>query len=115
MEKIVILNIALNYGGRDEIISAANAIAQTGADPVDEEGFRKYLDTSGIPDRDLLIRIGGKWRISNFLLWKLAYTEIYFTDVLWPDFDVKALDDAIDWFAARERRFGMTGEQIEGK
>jgi undecaprenyl diphosphate synthase len=109
----VYLNIALNYGGRDEIIRAANAIAMSGHAPIDEERFRTFLDTSGIPDPDLLIRTGGEHRISNFLLWQIAYAEIYFTDILWPDFDAVALDDAISWFATRQRRYGMTGEQVE--
>jgi len=68
-----------------------------------------------MPDPDLLIRTGGEWRISNFLLWQLAYTEIYFMDTLWPDFDEKDLDEAISWFRGRQRRFGMTGEQVEGR
>jgi undecaprenyl diphosphate synthase len=110
----VFLNIALNYGGRDEIVRAVNAAIKERSGPIDEDGFRKYLDTSGIPDPDLLIRTGGEWRISNFLLWQMAYTEIYFTDILWPDFDGKALDDAIGWFATRQRRYGMTSEQVEG-
>ena len=109
----IFLNIALNYGGRDEIVRAVNAAIKERSGPIDEDGFRKYLDTSGIPDPDLLIRTGGEWRISNFLLWQMAYTEIYFTDILWPDFDGKALDDAIGWFATRQRRYGMTSEQVK--
>lgn len=112
---LVYLNIALNYGGRDEIIRAVNAIVKSGNHNVDEEGFKKYLDTSAIPDPDLLIRTGGEMRISNFMLWQIAYTEIYFTDILWPDFNEAALDDAIKWFATRQRRYGMTGDQVEGK
>jgi undecaprenyl diphosphate synthase len=109
------LTIALSYGGRDEILRAVGKIVKDGKAPEDEEAFRSYLDTGSIPDPDLLIRTGGEWRISNFLLWQIAYTEIYFTDTLWPDFDGKALDDAIAWFATRERRYGMTSEQVEGK
>lgn len=111
------LCVALNYGGRDEIIRAARQIIQGGvsADTLDAKVFADHLDTAFMPDPDLLIRTGGEWRISNFLLWQLAYTEIYFTTILWPDFDEKALDEAIAWFSARERRFGMTSEQIEGK
>ncbi len=111
------LCVALNYGGRDEIIRATRQIIQGGmsADSVDAKVFAEHLDTAFMPDPDLLIRTGREWRISNFLLWQLAYAEIYFTDILWPDFDEKALDDAIAWFSTRERRFGMTSEQIEGK
>jgi len=111
------LSIALNYGGRDEILRAIRRITNKSLDPetIDEDLFHAHLDTHFMPDPDLLIRTGGEWRISNFLLWQIAYTEIYFTDILWPDFDEKALDDAIAWFSTRQRRFGMTGEQVEGK
>jgi len=110
------LNVALNYGGRDEIIRAVRRITQAGTAPesLDEAAFSRCLDTSFMPDPDLLIRTGGERRISNFLLWQLAYTEIYFSDILWPDFDEKALDTAISWYKTRQRRFGMTPEQIEG-
>lgn len=110
------LNIALNYGGRDEILRGVKRFLSSGTplSSLNEESFSTYLDTSHMPDPDLLIRTGGEWRISNFLLWQLAYAEIYFTDILWPDFDEKALDDAISWFGTRQRRFGMTPEQIEG-
>lgn len=111
----VFLTIALSYGGRDEILRAVRAIVKDGAAPEDEEAFKRYLDTSEIPDPDLLIRTGGEWRISNFMLWQIAYTEIYFTDILWPDFDGAALDNAIAWFTSRQRRYGMTSEQIEEK
>jgi len=113
----IYLNIALNYGGRDEILRGVRRFLESGASlaGLSEESFSSCLDTSHMPDPDLLIRTGGEWRISNFLLWQLAYAEIYFTDILWPDFDEKALDDAISWFATRQRRFGMTPEQIEGK
>jgi undecaprenyl diphosphate synthase len=111
------LNIALNYGGRDEILRGIRRFLGSGTSltELSEESFSKYLDTSHMPDPDLLIRTGGECRISNFLLWQLAYAEIYFTDILWPDFDEKALDNAISWFSTRQRRFGMTPEQIEGK
>lgn len=111
------LAIAMNYGGRDEIIRAVHKIISRGIQPqgLDEKTFSKQLDTAFMPDPDLMIRTGGEWRISNFLLWQMAYTEIYFTDILWPDFDEKALDKAIKWFSSRQRRFGMTGEQIEGR
>jgi len=113
----IYLNIALNYAGRDEILRGVRRFLESGASlaGLSEESFSSCLDTSHMPDPDLLIRTGGEWRISNFLLWQLAYAEIYFTDILWPDFDEKALDDAISWFATRQRRFGMTPEQIEGK
>ena len=111
------LAIAMNYGGRDEIIRAVRKIIAQGieGEGLDEKSFSLLLDTSFMPDPDLMIRTGGEWRISNFLLWQMAYTEIYFTDILWPDFDEKALDEAITWFCSRQRRFGMTSEQIEGR
>ncbi len=110
------LAIALNYGGRDEIIRTVRKLLGLGKCPeeIDEQIFSDQLDTAFMPDPDLLIRTGGEWRVSNFLLWQLAYSEIYFTDTLWPDFDEKALDEAIHWFDTRQRRFGMTGEQVEG-
>ena len=111
----VYLTIALSYGGRDEILRAVEKIVKDCVAPKDEEGFKRYLDTKEIPDPDLLIRTGGEWRISNFMLWQIAYTEIYFTDILWPDFDGNALDKAIAWFTSRQRRFGKTSEQVEGK
>ncbi len=111
------LSVALNYGGRDEIVRATRDIIRSGISPdeLDARVFAEHLDTRFMPDPDLLIRTGGEWRISNYLLWQLAYTEIYFTDILWPDFDEKALDQAISWFSTRERRFGMTSEQIGSK
>jgi undecaprenyl diphosphate synthase len=110
------LAIALNYGGRDEIIRTVKKLLTTGMGPgeINEQIFSDQMDTAFMPDPDLLIRTGGEWRVSNFLLWQMAYTEIYFTDTLWPDFDEKALDEAIHWFDTRQRRFGMTGEQVEG-
>ncbi|HQP30899.1 MAG TPA: polyprenyl diphosphate synthase [Deltaproteobacteria bacterium] len=106
------LTIALNYGGRDEIVRAAAALAEEGVRSIDETVFAGRLDTASMPDPDLLIRTGGEFRISNFMLWQLAYTEMYFTDTLWPDFDEHCLDDALAWYASRQRRFGMTAEQI---
>ena len=82
---------------------------------IDETVFASHLDTAFMPDPDLLIRTGGEHRISNFLLWQLAYTEMYFTDTLWPDFDEHCLDEALAWYASRQRRFGMTAEQTLGK
>ena len=110
------LAIALNYGGRDEIVRAVKGLMQNGVSPDDvtEQSFSTRLDTSFMPDPDLLVRTGGEWRISNFLLWQLAYTELYFTPTLWPDFDSATLDEAIAWFGSRQRRFGMTGEQVGG-
>lgn len=104
-------NICLNYGGRDEILRAAKryaaelAAGQTDGN-ISEEEFSNYMYSAGIPDPDLLIRPGGEKRISNFLLWQCAYSEFYFTDVLWPDFDCAELDKAIDEFRRRDRRFG---------
>jgi undecaprenyl diphosphate synthase len=111
------LAVALNYGGRDEIVRACRKIAMEKTPPelITEESLPGFLDTSFMPDPDLLVRTGGEWRISNFLLWQLAYTEIFFTDTLWPDFDGEALDHAIAWYGSRQRRFGMTPEQVEGK
>ena len=100
------LNIALNYGGRQEILSAVNRLLASGAAEVDEKTFSEALYTGGMPDPDLLIRPGGEVRISNFLLWQCAYSEFYFTDVLWPDFNEKELDRAIDAYQKRDRRFG---------
>ena len=105
------LNIALNYGGRDEIIHAAKRYARDVAEgradgELTEEQFSDYLYSAGIPDPDLLIRPGGEQRISNFLLWQCAYSEFYFTDVLWPDFTPHELDKAIAAFRHRDRRYG---------
>lgn len=104
-------NICLNYGGRDEIVHAARQYARELAagcadEELTEEGFSAYLYSSGMPDPDLLIRPGGEMRISNFLLWQCAYSEFYFTDVLWPDFTPEELDKAIADYARRDRRYG---------
>jgi len=100
------LCIALSYGGRHEIVQAVNAILKSGEKEIDEKSFEKYLYSSGIPDPDLIIRTSGEQRISNFLLWQSAYSEYYFTNVYWPDFDEKELDAAIDSFNKRNRRYG---------
>ena len=102
------LQIALNYGGRDEIIRAAERLLQAGrtAENLTEEAFASYLDTAGIPDPELLIRTGGESRLSNYLLWQAAYSEIYVTDVFWPDFGETELDRAIGYYQTRNRRFG---------
>jgi undecaprenyl diphosphate synthase len=114
----MILNLALSYGGRDEIVAAVqrmvgDALAGKIA-PADitRELCAKYLYTTGIPDPDLLIRTGGEYRISNFLLYQMAYTEFYFTDIFWPDFREADLLTAIAEYQRRERRFGMTSDQI---
>ena len=99
------LNIAFNYGGRAEIVDAVNSILKSGADNINEEDFSKYL-YNNIPDPELLVRTSGELRISNFLLWQIAYSEIYITDALWPDFDEKELDKAIESYNGRDRRFG---------
>lgn len=113
------LQVAANYGGRADIIQAARQLASRVADgqlaveEIDEALFGQQLYTESLPDPDLFIRTGGETRISNFLLWQLAYTELYFTDVLWPAFDHKDLDAAFAAFGHRERRFGKTGEQVK--
>ena len=107
----LILNVCFNYGGRWDIAQAAAKLAATGQ-AVTEFALNGALALSHCPDPDLIIRTGGEMRISNFLLWQAAYSELYFSDLLWPDFDGAALDVAITWFASRERRFGKTSEQI---
>lgn len=112
--KSMTLNIALSYSGRDEILRAARLTAEDvrrgNLADIDEESFGKYLYTAGMPDPDLLIRTSGEMRLSNFLLWQLAYTEIYVTDTLWPDFRGDAYRKALADFAGRERRFGSLKE-----
>jgi undecaprenyl diphosphate synthase len=118
--KSLIANVAVNYGGRWEITQAAIRMAKAVTDgslslsDVGEPEFAQYLALAESPDPDLFIRTGGEMRISNFLLWQSAYTELYFTSVLWPDFDEQSLDQAIAAFQSRERRFGRTGDQIKG-
>jgi undecaprenyl diphosphate synthase len=113
------LNLALSYGGRDEIIAAIHNMLRdvhSGKLPLKEiskDVFPDYLYTAGLPDPDLLIRTSGEYRISNFLLWQSAYTEFYFTDVLWPDFNQDELFKAIAEFQRRERRFGLTSDQVQ--
>jgi undecaprenyl diphosphate synthase len=102
----LILTIALNYSGRNEIVRAIKRLMADGLKEVDEDAIRRYLDTSTMPDPELLIRTSGEVRVSNFLLWQIAYSEIYFTDVLWPDFEREHLYEAIGDFQRRERRFG---------
>lgn len=112
------LVIAANYGGRWDIaqafqkISEKISLGELEAKEITEDVISQHISTSGLPEPDLFIRSGGEERISNFLLWQLAYTEFYFTETLWPDFDQKLFADAIDSFKSRQRRFGHTGEQI---
>jgi len=115
----MVLNLALSYGAKDEILLAVKKILQDSQagkidiDTLDKETFSGYLYTSDMPDPDLLIRTSGECRISNFLLWQLAYTELYFTKVLWPDFTRDDLLKAIASYQRRERRFGLTSEQLK--
>ena len=111
------LNVAVNFGGRWDIVQAARQLArrvqagEIGWQDIDEEGFAHTLSLAGLPEPDLLIRTGGDYRISNFLLWDLAYTELYFTDLYWPDFDDSALQAALQEYANRTRRFGRREDQ----
>jgi len=115
----MVLTIAVNYGGRWDILQAAKKLAITLQNSdlevasVDESELQQYLTMSDIPNPDLLIRTGGEKRISNFLLWQMAYTELFFTETLWPDFDESSLNNAIKDFQLRERRFGKTSLQIQ--
>jgi undecaprenyl diphosphate synthase len=115
------LNIAVNYGGRWDIVNAVQEISAALLDgsitreQIDADLVSSYISLSDLPEPDLFIRTGGEQRISNFLLWQLAYTELYFTDTLWPDFDKAELELALEAFGKRQRRYGKTGEQVEGK
>lgn len=117
----LILNIAANYGGRWDITQSVQQIAfkikagELQPELVDESVIASHLVTADLPEPDLFIRTGGEQRISNFLMWQLAYTELYFTDKLWPEFNAQDLDNAIDSFSSRERRFGRTSEQLTGQ
>jgi len=106
----IVLNVAANYGGQWDIVQAVKAWQlahpEKALGDLSPEALSPFLSAADQPEPDLLIRTGGESRISNFMLWQLAYAELYFTDVLWPDFDVQQLLKALDWFAARERRFG---------
>lgn len=112
------LNIAANYGGRWDIVDSAKQLAakvKTGelaVDDINEDVFNQHISLAELPPLDLLIRTGGEHRISNFLLWQCAYAEFYFTPILWPDFDERAFADAVADFKERQRRFGLTGEQV---
>jgi len=113
------LSVAANYGGRWDIADAARQIAEKVAvgeiapSDVNEMLLGQYVSLADLPEPDLFIRTGGEQRISNYLLWQLAYSELYFTDTLWPDFKKAELDQAIEWFGGRQRRFGRTGDQVE--
>ena len=110
------LTIAANYGGRWDLMQALGKLVRASPIPVEgytEDQLAPYLALNYAPEPDLFIRTGGEQRISNFLLWQLAYTELYFTPTLWPDFDAEQLDAAIAWYQQRERRFGRTSEQVE--
>ena len=113
------LNVAMAYGGRWDIIEASKAIAGRVADgsltigEINDAEFASELQLANCPDPDLLIRTGGEQRISNFLLWNLAYAELWFTDVLWPEFDATVFDEALSFYAGKQRRFGHTGDQVE--
>jgi undecaprenyl diphosphate synthase len=112
--------VAVSYGGRWDIVGATRKLAAAVAagtllpEAIDEESFARELALGGVPDPDLFIRTGGEQRISNFLLWNLAYSELYFCDCLWPDFDAAELERAFQHFAGRQRRFGLTSSQVAG-
>lgn len=115
------LNIAANYGGRWDVAQSVRQLARQVRDgelepeAITEEHISQHLTTAAISEPDLFIRTGGEQRVSNFLLWQMAYTEFYFTDLLWPEFNANALDQAIASFSQRERRFGRTSEQLQEK
>jgi undecaprenyl diphosphate synthase len=117
----LVLNIAANYGGRWDILNACHQLlkdVQQGSmnvSDINEQLFQRYTCLHELPDPDLFIRTGGEQRISNFLIWQLAYSELYFTDALWPDFSDAELDAAIAWYCGRQRRYGKTGEQVENE
>jgi undecaprenyl diphosphate synthase len=108
------LNIAANYGGRWDVVNAVNGLLadNPALERIDEALLESRLATADLPPLDLMIRTGGETRISNFLIWQAAYAELYFSDVMWPDFDSNELDIALDTYKRRQRRFGLTGEQV---
>jgi undecaprenyl diphosphate synthase len=114
----MVLTLALSYGARNELVRAARCLAgeaiagRMAPEDIDDRAVAGALDTADLPDPDLLIRTSGEMRISNFLLWQLAYTELYFSEVLWPDFDERELRRALKEYSRRQRRFGLTGEQV---
>jgi undecaprenyl diphosphate synthase len=107
----LVLNVCFNYGGRWDIAQAARRLAAEGRE-ITEESLNEATSLAHVGDPDLMIRTGGEMRISNFLLWQSAYTELVFSPCLWPDFDAEELDRALAAYAERERRFGQTGEQV---
>ena len=115
----MVINIAANYGGKWDITQAAKRVAesvklgQIEPEDINEETLSQYLTMADLPDVDLLIRTSGECRISNFMLWQMAYAEMYFTPVFWPEFDESCLIEAVTWYVNRERRFGCTGEQVK--
>ena len=117
--QVLTLTVAANYGGQWDVVQAVqrwhqdNPTADVGQ--LTQQQLAQHLSTAGMPDPDLLIRTGGEQRISNFLLWQCAYAELYFTDVLWPDFDETQLAKALSWYSDRTRRFGLTTEQVQSK
>lgn len=117
----MVLNIAANYGGRWDIVEASKRIAKEvklgdlNLDEIDEKLFKSHVCIGDLPEPDLFIRTGGEHRISNFLIWQLAYSELYFTDILWPDFNKGQLFEAFKAYAGRQRRFGKTGQQLKGE
>ena len=114
----LVFNVAINYGGRWDIAQACRKLAQKvesgdlKADDIDEHMINNHVSTAGIPDPDLFIRTSGEYRISNFLLWQAAYSEFYFTDVLWPDFDEHEFTDALIKYTSRDRRFGNAVDKV---
>jgi len=115
------LNLALSYSSRWELVDAARRMAadavagKLSPEEIGEETVSRYLTTAGMPDPDLLIRTGGDWRVSNFLLWQIAYTELYMTPIYWPDFSKNDFMEALARYKGRERRFGLTGEQVKAQ
>ena len=115
----MVINIAANYGGKWDILEATKSIAtkvlggELSIDSIDESLMTQHLTMSDLPEVDLLIRTSGECRISNFMLWQLAYAEMYFTSIYWPEFNEDSLIEAVSWFINRERRFGCTGEQVK--
>ncbi|TKB44132.1 polyprenyl diphosphate synthase [Thalassotalea mangrovi] len=116
----MVLSVAANYGGRWDITQACQKIAQQAVngqislDAINEQMLNNHIQLSQLPELDLLVRTGGDYRISNFLLWQAAYAEFFFTEKLWPEFDADAFKQALEAFTQRERRFGQTGEQVRG-
>ncbi|MBW1634803.1 MAG: isoprenyl transferase [Deltaproteobacteria bacterium] len=117
----LILNLALSYGGRDEIVRAMKNLSREcvagkrSVESITSEVVSSYLDTADLPDPDLLIRTGGEFRLSNFMLWQVSYAEVYFTDIMWPEFRKDEFLGALSEFQSRERRFGRTGDQLHSE